>query len=144
MNWPRDNWLLVEDDDDDVFFFRRACQSAFDQPPVLYLGKNGVDAKGFLAGHPDLPSLIVSDLKMPCMDGLELLKWVRQQPFLSGVPFFMLSSSDLAQDRQAARSLGANDYLVKPSSREGLVQLIRGVHEQCLTDSERHIREQEV
>ncbi len=113
---PQDSWLLVEDDDNDFLFFRRACGSAFSKPPLLHRECDGFAAKTFLSANAELPGLIVSDLMMPRMDGLQLLQWVRGQPRFEPVPFVLLSSSDFERDR--AESLGADDYFVKPASHQ--------------------------
>src|SRR4029079_15862151 len=72
-----------------------------------------------------LPSLIVTDLKMPKVSGLELLAWVRQQPRLDGIPVFVLSSSDLVRDRNEATRLGATHYFVKPAGTDAYASLVK-------------------
>jgi CheY-like chemotaxis protein len=109
---PYYSWLLVEDTDDDYLLFRRACCRAFDRQPTLRRESDGLAAIEFLAGGADPPSLIVSDLKMPRLSGLELLKWVRGQPSVAQLPFVILSSSNAPQDREAAREAGADDFLI--------------------------------
>ena len=120
-------WLVVEDDDNDFFLFRRACSRALDREPCVHRENNGLSAKAFLSKHPQPPTLIVSDLKMPQMNGLELLAWVRQQDDLSGIPFVMLSSSNVQKDVTAAEKLGATDYQVKSADLGELVCIIRGM-----------------
>jgi two-component system response regulator len=124
MNPTTRVWLVVEDDDDDFFLFRRAC-SSLTKMPVIHWEKDGAAAQKFLQSHSDTPSLIISDIKMPKVDGLELLKWVRQQPLLNKLPFIILSSSNSQQDRTKAERLGANKYLVKPTDLRALGLLLR-------------------
>ena len=121
-------WLVVEDDDNDFFLFRRACFRALDREPCVHREKNGLSAKAFLSKHAQPPTLIVSDLKMPQMNGLELLAWVRQQDDLSGIPFVMLSSSNVQKDVTAAEQLGATDYQVKSADLGELVYMIKGMN----------------
>ena len=118
-------WLVVEDDDNDFFLFRRACSRALDREPCIHRENDGLSAMEFLSEHSQAPTLIISDLKMPQMNGLELLAWVRQQDNLSEIPFVMLSSSNLEQDVTAAEQLGAVDYQVKPSDFLKFVGMIK-------------------
>ena len=70
------------------------------------------------------PRLILLDLKMPRMDGFQVLDWLRQQPNLKRLPVIVFSSSDESQDVNRAYDLGANSYLVKPHALEDLVELV--------------------
>jgi CheY-like chemotaxis protein len=128
------SWLVVENDDDDSFLMRRALRRA--QPEVqIYWAKDGFEAKSFLLGEAaavdrarlPLPGLIVSDLKMPRLTGLELLAWARRDPLLAKIPFVLLTSSSSYTDRECARALGADEYLVKPSSYHDLLALVEGL-----------------
>jgi two-component system, chemotaxis family, chemotaxis protein CheY len=120
-------WLVVEDDDDDFFLFCRACSRALEPQPILHREKDGVAAKTFLRNNPGAPRLIVSDLKMPGMNGLKLLQWVRSQAALSKVPFIMLSNSNDEQDVTAARAYGVDDYQVKPFDLRDYRELVQGL-----------------
>jgi len=120
-------WLVVEDDDNDYLLFRRACSFALNPPPTIHRETDGKTAKAFLSSTSEKPKLVISDLKMPQMNGLELLDWLRHQPTLERLRFVMLSSSDLDQDVQASRRLGADDYRVKPSQFRQFVQVLREV-----------------
>jgi CheY-like chemotaxis protein len=137
------NWLLVEDNEDDFFLFQRACVRAFDYKLVLRRAQDGFVAKQLLTSRTELPSLIVSDLNMPHVNGLELLGWVRGQPHLASIPFVMLSSSAQAADKEGAIRLGADDYLVKPSRFDELVGLLKTLWGQHLAMLLGHIVEAE-
>ena len=127
-------WLVAEDSDDDFFFFHRAC-SRLSSPPRLQRASNGLEAKQYLAGHAPfdnrkqfpVPSIVVSDLKMPLMDGMELLTWSKNQ--VAQIPFVLLTSSDAQSDRDRACEGGADEYLVKPGTFEDLVKTVAGVWE---------------
>ena len=71
------------------------------------------------------PRVLITDLKMPGMDGFELLKWLQAHPECSLIPRLVLTSSGHEEDIKRAYQLGVNSYLVKPSSFEGLVELLR-------------------
>ncbi|MBM3831940.1 MAG: response regulator [Verrucomicrobia bacterium] len=70
-----------------------------------------------------MPTLILSDLKMPQMNGYELLAWVKTQPKLKRIPFIILSASNVPVDFETANDLGANSYLVKPAGSVQLVEI---------------------
>lgn len=123
--------LLVEDSFDDVFFVKRAWEKN-GQPYRLVHVANGDEARAYLsaegkyaalAGLPP-PKLVVSDLKMPCWDGMQLLRWVRGHSRLGQLPFVMLSSSPRESDIGEALSAGASAYFVKPRTLPGFVQLL--------------------
>src|SRR6185436_101352 len=93
--------LLVEDREDDVFLVRRSFKKASITNP-LHVVKSGEGALEYLSGqgtysnraeHP-LPGLILLDLKLPGMDGFEVLQWIRRQPGISGITVVVLTSSD--------------------------------------------------
>jgi CheY-like chemotaxis protein len=123
--------LVAEDDLTDAYFFQRAFKRA-GLPVVLHLVRDGQEVIDYLQGtgpfadraaHP-LPQLLLLDLKMPRLDGFDVLEWVRQQPDLSSVQVVIFSSSDEAKDINKAYGLGANWYLVKPHSMEELTALV--------------------
>ena len=123
--------LLVEDDENDVFFFKRAAKLAGMMNP-LHVAKDGRQAIDYLKGtgaYADrtefpLPSLVLLDLKLPHVMGLDVLKWVRAQPEFQTVIVIVLTSSRLAPDIDTAYRLGANSYVVKPSSPDKLQEML--------------------
>ena len=125
----KDLWLVVENDDDDFLLFSRACSRALDREPCIHREKDGAAAKQFLAESRQAPRLIISDLNMPGMNGLEFLEWVRQQDTFNRVLFVMLSNSAVERDVTTARNLGADDYQVKPSEFPKFVSLIKKLNE---------------
>ena len=74
-----------------------------------------------------LPYLMLLDLKLPYVMGLEVLKWIRQHPELGHLPVVVLSGSELQDDVRKAYGVGANSYLVKPIGFENLVNLVRNI-----------------
>ncbi len=117
--------LLVEDREDDVFLVRRAFEKAYLLNP-LQVVRNGEEAVAYLkgegtyanrAGYP-LPSLILLDLKLPGMDGFDVLRWIRREPNFGSLPVIVLTSSEQIRDVNRAYQLGANSFLVKPTDFE--------------------------
>jgi CheY-like chemotaxis protein len=80
-----------------------------------------------------LPDLILLDLKMPGIDGFEVLRQLKSAPVLRRIPVIILTSSREEGDRAMAYDLGANSYLVKPVSFDGFLGVIRSVHDYWLT-----------
>jgi CheY-like chemotaxis protein len=123
-------FLLVEDNEDDVFFMERAFQQAGVHNP-LHVARNGEEAIDYLSGKHDfadrarhpLPDLIFLDLKMPGMNGFEVLKWMREQSLK--LPVAVLTSSPEEIDRQRAVELGAECYLLKPPSKQMVLDCIK-------------------
>jgi CheY-like chemotaxis protein len=131
--------LLAEDEEDDVILIRRAFAKA-NIPNPLHVVWNGQEAIAYLMGvgkysnrdeYP-LPALLLLDLKMPRVDGFEVLQWVRQQPSLAALPVLVLTSSDRIRDVNEAYRLGANSFLVKPLDFENAVELSRLINDYWL------------
>jgi CheY-like chemotaxis protein len=127
--------LIAEDNQDDFFLVQRAFRRA-DIPVELKWVKDGSEAKAYLSDIGRMqpaPALILADLKMPRMDGFELLTWVRSNPSLRRIPFVVLTSSSQNPDINRAYDMGANSYLVKPSRFEELMSLSQGLKDYWLT-----------
>jgi DNA-binding response OmpR family regulator len=132
MNLTRYTILLVEDDPNDVFLLRRAFRKAKLENAVQVVA-DGDTAVAYLAGQGafadraryPLPILILLDLKLPRRSGLEVLGWLRQQAELKRLPVVMLSSSNEVIDINRAYDLGVNSYLVKPTTFQVLLEMIR-------------------
>jgi CheY-like chemotaxis protein len=131
--------LYAEDEENDVFFLQYAFEAA-GSCHTLKAVPDGEEAIEYLAGqgpfadrkrHP-LPVLVLLDINMPKKSGLEVLKWIREQPPLKSLPVLMLTSSSRPEDREKARALGADDYLIKPSDPLKLVELVRMLQEHWL------------
>lgn len=128
--------LVVEDDENDVSLLRRAFKKAGLSLPI-HVCRDGQEAIDYLVGRGEyadrikfpFPSLILSDLKMPRCNGLELLQWLRQHPQCDGVPVLILSASGDDGDVRKAYELGASSYFCKPLSIERLIRLIQMAHE---------------
>lgn len=123
--------LLVEDDKNDLLFMRMAMEKAglADQ---LHVVEDGQDAIDYLQGegiyadretHP-LPCMVLLDTKLPHVMGLDVLKWIREQPALETMVVIMLTASQQGSDIRRACQLGANSYLVKPSNPLRLAEMM--------------------
>src|SRR5438105_8504281 len=132
--------LLAEDDKNDVFLMRRGLEKA-GVPNPLVVVENGREVIDYLAGNPPylprdkypLPGLMLLDLKMPWMDGFDVLAWLRTKKQFDTLPVVVLTSSKLQSDIDRSRQLGVYDYRVKPQALEDLVRLLDDVRK-CWLD----------
>ena len=124
--------LLAEDEEDYVLLIQHAFEKA-KIPNPLHVVWNGQEAIAYLKGEGKysnreeypLPDLFLLDLKMPRVNGFQVLEWLRAQPGLSTLRVLVLTSSDQIRDVNEAYRLGANSFLVKPGDFEDVVQLSR-------------------
>src|SRR6266542_720345 len=131
--------LYAEDEENDVFLMQRAFRKARITNP-LQTASDGAEAIRYLQGAGDyadrkrfpLPCLALLDLNLPRHSGLEIVKWIREQPALKHLPVIILTSSSQHRDIAAAYQLGANGYLVKPPSSEKLIELVATLRDTCL------------
>ena len=132
MNASHCTILLVEDNPDDVLLMQRAFKKAnLANPPQVV--DNGEKAVAYLDGqnpysdrsqHP-VPVLVLLDLKLPRLSGLEVLEWVRTKEGLNRLPIVVLTSSSDSGDVNTAYDLGANSYLVKPVGFDALFDMVK-------------------
>jgi CheY-like chemotaxis protein len=131
--------LLVEDNEDDVFFLQRAMKSAALNYPLI-VAKDGQQAIDYLSGAKEfsdraqfpVPALVLLDIKLPKVHGLDVLKWIRAESSLQTLVVIMLTTSHLEVDVDRAYRLGANSFLVKTPSSEKLERLLRLIHDYWL------------
>ena len=126
--------LLVEDNRMDV----ELTLDAFREARLLnaiHVAPNGQDALDYLFGegkytdrsaHP-LPSLVLLDLKLPGIDGFEVLRRIKSTPMLKRLPVIILTASKEEGDRAFPYDNGANSYLVKPVSFDGFLDVVRKI-----------------
>lgn len=110
--------LLVEDDQMDIMNVQRELRKHNITVP-LYVARNGREALALLRGEGDRdqipkPSLVMLDINMPRMNGLELLEALRSDPEFVGLNVFIMTTSDLESDRLKARDLAVSGYIIKP------------------------------
>jgi two-component system, response regulator len=124
--------LLVEDNPDDEALTLRALEKNNISNKII-VARDGVEALDFLFGtgsYADradnlLPELILLDLKLPKLDGFEVLKELRANPRTRHLPVVILTSSKEQQDIANGYSLGANSYIRKPVDFEQFVDSVR-------------------
>lgn len=121
MKTPTETILIVDDEESDVEFLRRAFLKAGVANPI-HAVSNGEEAIAYLCGngtfadrarHP-YPRVIITDLKMPQMDGIQLLQWLQENPPYRVIPTIVFTSSTAQSDVNAAFEHGAGSYIVKP------------------------------
>lgn len=124
--------LFVDDDRDDIELTLLAFHKQGFEHEVS-IARDGRDALDRL--HADyeesrpMPGLIVTDLKMPRMDGLEMLRQLKDDPRLMNIPVIFLTSSGDENDRAQAMRSGASDYLKKPSALDSYGCIVNRVRE---------------
>ena len=115
---PAPSILLVEDDQMDVMNVQRELRRQNINVPMIH-ARNGRDALKMLRGEGEepkiaLPSLVMLDINMPRMNGLELLEALRSDPEFVGLNVFIMTTSDLESDRLKAQDLDVSGYIIKP------------------------------
>ncbi len=127
--------LLAKDNEDYALLFQRALRTA-NIDAGLDIVRDGHEAVAYLAGeepyadrarHP-FPKLVLLDLKMPRMDGFQVLSAVRQRLGLTQLPIVVLTNSENPADIRRAYELGATSFFRKPDSLEGLDEMIHVLH----------------
>jgi CheY-like chemotaxis protein len=123
--------LLIEDDPADAALIQRAFQKIGVQNPISHV-PHGDTALAYLEGINEyadrikfpLPILIILDLKLPGMSGLQLLKWIRTKRELRLIPVVVLTGSADTTQVQAAYEAGANSFLLKPADRNEIIRVV--------------------
>ncbi|HVT34272.1 MAG TPA: response regulator [Nevskiaceae bacterium] len=124
--------LLIEDNPGDVVMMREALREN-GLPVELQVSRHGEGALHQLqhaAAHGEaLPDLILLDLNLPSMHGLEVLAAIKSDPALQQIPVLILTTSTAARDVENSYRLHANSYLTKPMDFSRFVALVRAVHD---------------
>jgi len=139
----RQTILVADDDENDRFFVRREF-AKLAPPPELKFVPDGEKALAYLKGEGEFsdrincpaPSVIFLDLKMPRLNGFEVLEWIRRHEPIRRIPVVVLSSSSAQEDIDKAYGLGANAYLVKPADVVEFQKLFRTTGEFFLDHAE--------
>ncbi len=125
------NILVAEDDPQDAFFLRRAFVRADVRVPLAFVG-DGQETVDYLTGvgpfsdrgrHP-MPTLLLLDLKMPRMDGFEVLGWLQKRQGLKRLVVLVFSTSGEQRDVDRAYDLGANCFIMKPTNLKELQTVV--------------------
>ncbi len=118
--------LLVEDNPVDIDLTLRAFKKRKLANPVT-VARDGEEALAFFSRrqiNEPLPLIILLDLKLPKVDGLEVLRQIKSQPNLRSIPVIVLTSSSEDRDIQTAYQLGANSYIVKPVDFNKFIEVV--------------------
>ena len=134
MSDQRVDILLVEDNPNDVKLTLNAFATA-NLANSVHVARDGVEALEFLFGaasSPDeklseRPKLILLDLKLPRLDGHEVLKRIKSDPRTSAIPVVILTSSAEERDVMRTYQVGANSYIVKPVDFEQFTESVRDI-----------------
>jgi len=130
---PLKRILLVEDNERDIELTLAALEenNLANEVVVVRDGAEALDylnGRGKFAGHPNgLPVVVLLDLKMPKVDGLEVLKQMRTDGNLRHVPVVMITSSREEQDLVKSYQLGVNAYVVKPVDFQQFVESVKQI-----------------
>jgi CheY-like chemotaxis protein len=131
--------LLAEDEESDAMILKTAFKLAVDAHRMVTV-PDGQELVEYLSGdgrYSDrslfpLPALIILDLKMPRMNGFDVLAWLQTKPDLQVIPAVVLSSSPSELDVNRARQLGAREYFTKPFGFNEVVKLVRQIQTKWL------------
>jgi two-component system response regulator len=131
--------LQVEDDPNDVFLFKHAVKKVGVTNP-MQVASDGQQAIDYLSGAGKfadreqfpLPGLVLLDLKLPYVMGLDVLRWIREQPNTAPVVIILTASAE-EEDIATAYRLGANAFLTKPSEASKLQDIVRAIKDFWLT-----------
>ena len=123
--------LLVEDDDDDLDLTLRALRNANIANQVR-IARDGAEALNILftvdgIAHQSLPKLILLDLKLPLVDGIEVLRRIKADRHTKVIPVVVLTSSREESDLVRTYELGANSFIVKPVDFEQFTSAVQQI-----------------
>lgn len=122
--------LLAEDDEDDQELIQMAFSKITADHDIKIVG-NGAEALRVLSGGANLPCLIILDLNMPLLNGMQTLKALREDPKFRKVPIVILTTSDSDDIKATSYSQGAIDYFVKPASMKEFVMTAEKILSYC-------------
>jgi two-component system response regulator len=126
--------LLVEDDEDHALLMRRALDRARVANPLVVVG-DGEGARDYLFGigkyagrdPRDAPVLVLLDLKLPRISGIDILRRIRAHPHTEHIPVVVLTTSDLDEDLVRAYGLGANSFVRKPVDFDAFQRAVESI-----------------
>lgn len=123
--------FYVEDDADFAFIMQHAAQEVNSQISVTIIenGKEALDMLNKFTIDRVRPKLIMLDLNLPGLSGLDLVKHIREIHFLRYVPVIFFTTSDNPKDVKLSLEFGANAYLTKPSGYLNLVSCIQSIYD---------------
>lgn len=127
MHLPSSPILLVEDDDVDAMTVRRAFKELKITNPLIQRGNGEAALESLRADSHPLPCLIMLDLNMPVMNGIEFLQVVKRHPLWRRIPVVVLTTSEEEQDKIASFDLSVAGYMTKPVDYRCFVDAMRTI-----------------
>ena len=132
--------MLVDDDANDLILIEKAFREIGVRNPIHAIN-GGQEAIAYMMGEGkyadrkmyEYPTFIATDLKMPGTDGFAVLEYLKKNPEWAVIPTVVLTSSRDPDDIKRSYTLGASSYHVKPSSPNGLRQLLKVLHDYWMT-----------
>ncbi|TDQ11081.1 response regulator [Pedobacter metabolipauper] len=123
--------FYVEDDQDFAFILEHAVKEVRDDLTLSVVedGRDAIQALERFAEDKLRPKIILLDLNLPGLSGLDVLKRIKEIPYLRHTPVILFSTSDDPMDVKASYEFGANAYITKPSGYNNLITCIRSLHE---------------
>lgn len=126
--------LLIDDDSDDREFFKIALEES-DPLIGLKVASSGRQAFQVLSSDNFKPDFIFLDLNMPHMDGREFLTLVKKNPAIAEIPVVIFTTSSHPRDRTDTQSLGASDFITKPSTITELSEILTTFFKTCINQT---------
>lgn len=125
--------LIAEDDSDDRYLFQTAFAEKGIKDPIVFV-HDGVELLQYLekleemkTKESSLPYFILLDLNMPKKDGKEVLGYIKQHPLFKKIPVIVFTTTKNENEIRQCYELGANTYIVKPSSFDSLMKILEGI-----------------
>jgi CheY-like chemotaxis protein len=128
--------VIAEDDEDDVMLLENALE-AIACEHVVRIVRDGRELLDYLKGEGKygdrkrypFPNVLLLDIKMPRLSGLDVLRWLSKHPECSVMPTIVFSASEIEGDIKLAYELGASAYFVKPMAFQNLKEILRSMFE---------------
>lgn len=126
--------MLVEDNVDDIELFKLALTLSNLDSDIM-VARDGPDALAMLIGRENnpLPDVILLDLKLPRLNGLDVLRAIKGNPRTRAIPVVILTTSGERSDLETAYEIGCNSYLRKPVDFSQFNEMVRNVHRYWLS-----------
>lgn len=122
--------LLAEDDEDDQALIQMALRRA-NYAKEIQIVNNGQEALDVLMNQRELPCLIILDLNMPMLDGIQTLQALTSLARFQQVPKVILTTSDSEENKEKSYYYGATDYFIKPNTLNELVATAQKILNYC-------------
>lgn len=128
---PNDRILVADDDPSDRYLLKKAIEES-DPDMEIFFSANGEElitqVKEHFSRDHKLPKLILLDLRMPKLSGIETLKIIKSDPIFQMIPVLTMSISDTDEEVFEAYKNGANSFIKKPTTYEGLLEFVKTIH----------------